>query len=505
MPLGVDEFLNNVHPRDKGKTFIPRMPIGDDSKKAYLVTNEEIDELLENDKSFIYGRNPNESPVPIYAVVTLCNEPMRKTVTKLTPATPTTAPHTSQFNGLQQKLLVSATQTFLPSSTSTLASTITISSTRGPYIPVSIDPYEARNVTIRRSSRLYPVFKRVRRNSLRLVENEYNLPLSPPIVLNLPPKGLVVEPYNDLVLGESRPVAVEQSTGAADVTTTDSPIQADNSGQVNNFIANLVDNVKFSMPIDEMLEDNTVDIGSSYDHLLTNNDGERRKLRKKMPSFHVTYWMFYPYSQGKTMCTLSLGPLGSIPFPAVYGFCLGRRKDIGSHIGDWEHMSLFFTGDAEPEAMYVSAHDAGAYYSYNRLTGSFEFKKQETRKGILQRPNFPKTVTTFNNHPVLFAAKGSHGLWTAPGKHRFVKVARLYDINGFGTPWNTWKSVDISYENLKSYGRALVPSWLSFKGKWGNPKSKCHPFRRIGLNFCEYTDGPTGIPLKEPHFQCGAA
>uniref|UniRef100_A0A034VQC0 Vacuolar protein sorting-associated protein 62 n=1 Tax=Bactrocera dorsalis TaxID=27457 RepID=A0A034VQC0_BACDO len=505
MPLGVDEFLNHVHPRDKGKTFIPGMPIGDDSKKAYLVTNEEIDELLENEKSFIYGRNPNESPVPIYAVVTLCNQPMRKTVTKLTPAAPPTAPPTSPFNGLQQKLLVPATQQFLPSSTSTLASTIPISSTRGPYIPVSIDPLDVRNDTVRRSSRLYPVFKRVRRNSLRLVENEYNLPLSPPIVLNLPPKGLVVEPYSDLVLGESSPVAAEQSTGAADVTTTDSPIQADNSGQVNNFIANLVDNVKFSMPVDDMLEDNSIDVGSSFDHLVTNNAGERRKLRKKMPSFHVTYWMFYPYSQGKTMCTLSLGPLGSIPFPAVYGFCLGRRKDIGSHIGDWEHMSLYFTGDAEPEAMYVSAHDAGAYYSYNRLTGSFEFKKQETRKGILQRPNFPKTVTTFNNHPVLFAAKGSHGLWTAPGKHRFVKVARLYDINGFGTPWNTWKSVDISYENLKSYGRALVPSWLSFKGKWGNPKSKCHPFRRIGLNFCEYTDGPTGIPLKEPHFQCGAA
>lgn len=54
-------------------------------------------------------------------------------------------------------------------------------------------------------------------------------------------------------------------------------------------------------------------------------------------------------------------------------------------------------------------------------------------------------------------------------------------------------------------GRALAPSWLSFKGKWGNPKSKCHPLRRIGLNFCEFTDGPTGIPLKEPHFQCGAS
>lgn len=53
-------------------------------------------------------------------------------------------------------------------------------------------------------------------------------------------------------------------------------------------------------------------------------------------------------------------------------------------------------------------------------------------------------------------------------------------------------------------GRSLVPDWLTYRGKWGNPKSKCHPFRRIGLNFCEFTDGPTGIPLKEPHFQCGA-
>lgn len=357
---------------------------------------------------------------------------MQKTVAKLKPEAPPTAPHTSQFNGLQQKkLLLSATQKFMPSSTSTLASTIPISSTRGPYIPVSIDPLDVRNDTVRRSSRLYPVFKRVRRNSLRLIENEYNLPLSPPIIVNLPPKGLVVEPYSDLVLGESSPVAVDQSTGAADVTTTDFPIQADNSGQVNNFIANLVDNVKFSMSTDEMLEDNSIDIDSSFDHLMANYAGERRKLRKKMPSFHVTYWMFYPYSQGKTMCTLSLGPLGSIPFPAFYGFCLGRHKDIGSHIGDWEHMSLYFTGDAEPEAMYVSAHDAGAYYSYNRLTGSFEFKKQETRKGILQRPNFPKTVTTFNNHPVLFAAKV---------KKFFLQIFTIFLVNytflQLGFPWS---------------------------------------------------------------------
>ena len=84
--------------------------------------------------------------------------------------------------------------------------------------------------------------------------------------------------------------------------------------------------------------------------------------------------------------------------------------------------------------MYVSAHDAGAFYSYDRLTGTFTFKSQETRKGILQQPNFPKTVITSDHHPVLFAAEGSHGLWAAPGKHKFVRVPRLYDTNGFGQP-----------------------------------------------------------------------
>jgi hypothetical protein len=101
--------------------------------------------------------------------------------------------------------------------------------------------------------------------------------------------------------------------------------------------------------------------------------------------------------------------------------------------------------------MYVSAHDAGAFYTFDRLTGTFEFKSQETRKGILQQPNFPKTVITSDNHPVLFSAEGSHGLWASPGKHRFVRVPRLYDINGFGQPWQTWKNVEVIYSD----GRGL--------------------------------------------------
>lgn len=122
--------------------------------------------------------------------------------------------------------------------------------------------------------------------------------------------------------------------------------------------------------------------------------------------FHVTYWMFYPYSQGKVMCSIDLGVLGPIPIPLIFGFCIGERKEFGSHVGDWEHVSLFFSGEHnEPEEMYVSAHDAGAYYSYNTQSRLFEFRKQETRKGIFQKPSFPKTVRTSKNHPVLFSAE----------------------------------------------------------------------------------------------------
>lgn len=74
---------------------------------------------------------------------------------------------------------------------------------------------------------------------------------------------------------------------------------------------------------------------------------------KEIPEFHVTYWMFYPYSQGKTMCTLKLGPLGHLPIPMIFGMCLGKRKDFGSHIGDWEHMTLYFKGRMEPDVSCI--------------------------------------------------------------------------------------------------------------------------------------------------------
>lgn len=58
MPLGVEEFLRNVHAVDKGnaEARVKGMPLGDISKKAYLVTNGDIGKrfslsyLMQSDK-----------------------------------------------------------------------------------------------------------------------------------------------------------------------------------------------------------------------------------------------------------------------------------------------------------------------------------------------------------------------------------------------------------------------------------------------------------------------
>ncbi|XP_076301048.1 uncharacterized protein LOC143219098 [Lasioglossum baleicum] len=225
----------------------------------------------------------------------------------------------------------------------------------------------------------------------------------------------------------------------------------------------------------------------------------KRRTRSRKLRFHVTYWMFYPFSEGKAVCVLDLGFLGTWPIPTVGGVCLGMLKEYGNHVGDWEHMSLYFKDASHPSAMYVSAHDAGAFYRYDLRSGTFVYESQETRKGIFQKPIFPERVyTAGGSHPILFSARGSHGLWTAPGKHKFVRLPRLYDESGFGTAWPTWKMIELLLKKENS----ILPGWMSFRGKWGNPKSNCHPLARLGFNICEFVDGPTGIPMKKTSFRC---
>lgn len=141
-----------------------------------------------------------------------------------------------------------------------------MSSTRTPYIPIPLNPLQPKNISIRRSSRYYPSFKRIRRNIATVSR---------------------LRPSYDLVMGETIQSNTDNelsymampSGKPLEIASSDVPLE-----KVNNFIANLADNVKFSVPLDEVF-DNTI------------NSKRQQQGTMKIPAFHVTYWMFYPYSQ----------------------------------------------------------------------------------------------------------------------------------------------------------------------------------------------------------------
>ncbi|KAG5672685.1 hypothetical protein PVAND_002795 [Polypedilum vanderplanki] len=435
--------------KDTSLEYIFELPIDNASENWFLVTNEELDNLMKNKSSFIYGEDPNA--VPIYAVVSMCSSD-------------------KDFNFKNEIDTGSKWK-------------------KNPYIPLTKIP----NID-------------VELNSMHILPNK------PPIRDFRPLDELDKTTLNEIDLDNS---LKSQFTREKRSVESEEGIKISDSSSSSKFNSSENDNDNFWKAItspqpsvviytkDEKIifppTTSQLPLSQQKDTLKITNDPQTSNIN--IPHFHVSYWMFYPYSQGKTICTLNLGPLGPIPIPLIWNICLGTKKEFGSHVGDWEHVSIVFRGKMKPDEMYVSAHDAGAFYTYDRLTGTFEYKSQETRKGYLQHPTFPKTIITSENHPVLFAAEGSHGLWGSPGKHRFVRVPRLYDINGFGRPWQTWTNVEVIYNDNKTK-RSLNPNWMRYRGKWGNPKNKCHPLKKIGLHVCELTDGPKGIPMKTSHFSC---
>lgn len=200
--------------------------------------------------------------------------------------------------------------------------------------------------------------------------------------------------------------------------------------------------------------------------------------------------MFYPYNEGKKLCFL-----GKLPAPFIFDKCLGKQKIVGNHVGDFEHIAFSFDKDLTPRELFLSLHDVGVYYTYDASSKIFKNSRYLQRKGILQTTEFPPFVRTFEGRPILFAAKGSHGLWSAPGKYYYLKLPKLADINDYGTPWKTWKHLQIYRE-----GYNKPPVWMRYLGRWGNPKTNCFLFSKIGL--CEISDGPYGISQRESDFQC---
>lgn len=81
-----------------------------------------------------------------------------------------------------------------------------------------------------------------------------------------------------------------------------------------------------------------------------------------------------------------------MPAPLIFSKCFGHYRKLGNHIGDWEHVSVIFSGKAYPDKLFLAVHDAGAYYTYERNTNIFKFESKMPRKSVAQVPTYPAYI-----------------------------------------------------------------------------------------------------------------
>jgi len=186
----------------------------------------------------------------------------------------------------------------------------------------------------------------------------------------------------------------------------------------------------------------------------------------------LVYFFYYPYNRGKEVG-------GTV---------------WGNHVGDWEHITVRLmwayddqTGwSIQPVQIYVPAHDFGFIYEWDE---------------------FPKRNDT---HPVVYSAKGSHGIWPTAGRHKYGEAAGedLTDWTSEGTAWDTWNYLEaFDYNAKQGLGGSTWPLWMSDDftnpGTCGNPSNPaCGPIFRWGnmenecwsdpINQCILATGPTG-------------
>jgi len=178
----------------------------------------------------------------------------------------------------------------------------------------------------------------------------------------------------------------------------------------------------------------------------------------------LVYYAFFPYNGGKDVC---IG-LDNVPFVG----CAGEHSNFGNHVGDWEHVTIRFI-DGYPYQMYLGHHDSGMKYYFG-----------------------DKNVEIEGGHPVVYAAKGSHGLYAFEGSYKYASAATtdLKDHMNKGTVWNTYSNVKFTpYKSIGDYDGEW--SFMNFDGRWGNPEDGCYDVPGHDT-YCLLESGPTGPMMK---------
>lgn len=200
--------------------------------------------------------------------------------------------------------------------------------------------------------------------------------------------------------------------------------------------------------------------------------------RKTGGSVDLVYFTFYPYNRGKEK------------FNTVFG----------NHVGDWENVVVRLDGNLQPVAVFLSAHAGGQRIEWPDIT------KQET-------------------HPIVYAAKGSHGYYAKPGDHVYKETAvgDLVDYTSAGSAWQTWNQLaTFDFDGQQSLDGNSWPRWMDTDyvvGKterpgnndpasgaifrWGTGPNGCGGALKV-YPTCRLVSGPTG-PIDKTERWEGAA
>lgn len=171
-------------------------------------------------------------------------------------------------------------------------------------------------------------------------------------------------------------------------------------------------------------------------------------VEKDYNNVDISYFQYCPYDLGKTV--------------------LGM--EFGNHVSDWEHITVRFAKFTYDGVDYLKPIQV----KYPSHSFSYAYTWEEVDK-------------VQGTHVVGYSAKGSHGMWKAPGEYEYMNivVAKLTDVCSAGSAWDTWTCLDTyEYSAQEKTGRGLgATQWKSYFDidyqnpdslsvyRWGNKKN----------------------------------
>lgn len=195
-------------------------------------------------------------------------------------------------------------------------------------------------------------------------------------------------------------------------------------------------------------------------------------------------------TRGAISCAIIVNDHGAGDVDAFYmyfyAYNLGNTvffRELGDHIGDWEHNMIRFR-NGTPEAIWYSQHGNGQAFTYNSV------EKEGMR-------------------PISYSAVGSHANYAIEGVHDHtipnlnLPAGFIRDFTSQGTLWDpTLSTYFYNYHAGTATFESIEGSPLGamdFKGRWGDQQYPDTDSRQPPpfFGFRKFVSGPTGPRTKQ--------